>query len=448
MAIVAALADDIANGLLPAGVRIPTHRELAYQLGLTVGTVSRAYAQATAQGLIDGEIGRGTFVRKRPAPGFAEVPATPLTPDGIDFGLNYPPMGSAETDAFAAALREIAGMEEIGTLLDYAPHGGLERHRRAVARWFRHQGVPADPARTMVTSGAQNGMMLAFSALLAPGGTVLVDKLTFPGMISLANLLKLRLVGVEMDADGVIPDALEAACRKYGPRAYYAVPTLHNPTCVTIPADRRRQIARIAEAEDLMIVEDDIYRFLEPEVSDPFVALLPERTVFLSSASKQLAPGLRIGGLIAPQRMMGRIENAIRTSTWMAAPPMAEVLTRWIEDGTAARLEETKRQVLRQRQTILRRELNGHEVATHPASMHAWLQLPERREAREFALQAASRGVSVSPGDVFTTGNGAGRGHIRICVGNPPSNDAVSRGLRILTELLAPDVQESHSSVL
>jgi DNA-binding transcriptional MocR family regulator len=448
LAIAAALADDISSGRLTAGTRVPTHRELAYQLGLTVGTVSRAYAEATARGLIDGEIGRGTFVRERPAAGFANVSSEQPKPKGIDFRLNYPPMGPAESQAFSDALHQIADMQGIEPLLAYTPHGGLERHRRAISRWFEGQGIPADPDRTIVTSGAQNGMMLAFTAILEPGGVALVDKFTFPGMISLANMLKLRLVALDMDDDGVIPDALEAACRQYGPCAYYAIPTMHNPTCATIPMERRRQIARIARNEDLIIVEDDIYRFLDPHAPDPLVALAPDHVIFLSGASKQLAPGLRIGGLITPSKLMGRIESVIRTSTWMPAPPMAEVLSRWIEDGTATTLADHKRRTLRERQTILRQLLGKHDLITHPCGMHAWLGLPEGREAREFGHEAAAHGVTLSSGDIFAVTRGAGRGHIRICIGNPPSNKAVTNGLGVLADLLAVEERDGRKSVL
>lgn len=448
LAIATALAEDIATGKLPVGARVPTHRELAYQLGLTVGTVTRGYAEATARGLIDGEIGRGTFVRERPAPGFSDAPLAPKQQDIIDFGLNYPPLGDEEEAAFRSGLREIANSPHLEALLGYTPHGGLERHRRAIARWFQGQGVPADPNRTIVTSGAQNGMMLAFAAMLEPGSVVLVDRFTFPGMISLAAMLRLRLVSVDMDDEGVLPDALEEACRQHGPRAYYAVPTMHNPTCATLSMERRRAIARIAEREDLLIVEDDIYRFLDEAPPEPLVALAPEHVIFLSSASKQLVPGLRIGGLIAPERMMGRIETVIRTSTWMPAPPMAELLTRWIEDGTTTRLEERKRRVMAERRTILHDVLKDHAVVSQPRSMHAWLRLPEGREAREFAQAAAARGVLVSPGEVFSSTRGPGRRHVRICIGNPLTNDAVTKGLEILRDLLGDGTPAPQHSIL
>lgn len=448
LAIAAALAEDISSGRLPRGARVPTHRELAYQLGLTVGTVSRAYAEATARGLIDGEIGRGTFVRERPARGFGVAPSEVTRQDVVDLGLNYPPLGAEEETAFRNGLRRVAESDALAPLLGYTPHGGLERHRRATAQWFRNQGIPADPARAIVTSGAQNGMMLAFAAMLEPGGVVLVDRFTFPGMISLAAMLKLRLVTVDMDGEGVLPDALEAACRQHDARAYYAVPTMHNPTCATLSIERRRAIARIAEREDLLIVEDDIYRFLDDDPPEPLVALAPENVIFLSSASKQLLPGLRIGGLIAPDRMMSRIEAVIRTSTWMPAAAMAELLTCWIEDGTASHLEARKRRVMERRQEILTRVLADHEVITHRRSMHAWLRLPEGQEARALTQAAAARGVLISPGDVFTATRGAGRGHVRLCIGNPSTDEAVTTGLETLRDLLADDTPARQNSVL
>ena len=115
---------------------------------------------------------------------------------------------------------------------------------------------------------------------------------------------------------------------------------------------------------------------------------------------------------------------------------MAEVLARWVEDGTAKRLGDVKRQTLQRRQTTLRACLAGLEVTTHPGSMHAWLKLPEGREGREVTHQAAGLGVSVSPGDVFAATRGPGRGHIRICLGNPPTDAAVAQGLTLLGDML------------
>ena len=436
LAIAQALAEDIRSGNLSPGTRMPTHRELAYQLGVTVGTVSRSYAEATRLGLIDGEVGRGTFVRRRPSRDMGEIARDPAGPNGVNLGLNYPPMSQAETDAFSETLAAMAGDRSLGQLLEYTAHCGSARHRHAGARWLKTLGVPGDPERTVVTSGAQNGMLITFTALTEPGETVLVDKLTFPGMVALANLLNLRLTPVEFDEHGPLPEALERAAVETGARAYYTMPTIHNPTNVVIPLHRRREIAEIAKRRDLVIVEDDIYRFLAPDAPETLASLAPDNTIFVASAAKQLAPGLRIGAIDTPQRHLPRIEAAMRTSTWMATPAMAEVLARWVEDGTAEHLGEIKRAEMIERQRIAKRALTGFDYHTHPASMHVWLRLPEAWRGRDPVAAAAHRGVTISAGEVFAAGAGAGRRHIRISVGNPKDRHSLERGLSVVAATL------------
>ena len=134
--------------------------------------------------------------------------------------------------------------EDITPLLAYAPNAGIAAHREAGATWIARRGIAADPARVAVVAGAQNGMMLAIAALARPGDVVLTEALTFYGMKSIANLLGVRLVGVELDDDGLVPDALEAACRQHAPKAIYALPTFQNPDDEpdadrATPADRR-----------------------------------------------------------------------------------------------------------------------------------------------------------------------------------------------------------------
>ncbi len=438
LAIASALQDDIKTGSLVPGSRMPTHRDLAYRLGVTVGTISRAYAEATSRGLIDGEVGRGTFVRRRPSRDMGEISSRTMQSGIIDFGLNYPPMSDIETDAMRMTLAEISDGNALGELMSYIPHGGLPRHREAASRWVETLGLPPVSSQAVITGGAQNGMLITFSALCEPGDTVLVDALTYPGMVSLANLLRLRLVPVEMDEFGPDPESFARLCRTHRPAAYYALPTHHNPTMITIPIQRRRRIAEIALAHDTRIVEDDIYRFLEPDAPEPFASIIPDNTVFVTSSAKQLAPGLRIGVVVAPRILLPRIEAVIRTSTWMAAPIMAEVFSRWVDDGTANRLAEVKRKELEARQKLAAKILDGFQCSTAPTGMHLWLRLPEAWGGMvDVVGAAAERSLSISSGEVFAVRPGAGRGYLRLCLGNPAHTSHVEDGLARLADLLS-----------
>ncbi|MBO6559278.1 MAG: PLP-dependent aminotransferase family protein [Nisaea sp.] len=446
LAIARAMAEDIATGRLAPGTQLPTHRELAYQLGVTVGTVSRAYAEATRRGLIDGEVGRGTFVRRRIGRDMGEIPIG-ANRGGIDFGLNYPPLGASEREAFAAAMHEIADGRDLMNLLAYAPHGGAPRHRRAAADWMVSLGVKTDADRAIVTTGGQNGMLAAFSALVQAGDTILVEKLTYPGIVPLAEMLGLKVQPVELDGEGLSPDALEEACRSFAPRALYFMPTLQNPTNTIMSAKRREQVAEIAARYNLILVEDDIYRFLVEDAPEPLSNLLPDQSIFITSAAKQLAPGLRIGGVSAPRAMVPRLERAMRASTWMAAPAMAEIFALWVDRGIALRLAREKAEEMRKRQQAAAEILQGFEFAQHPTSMHLWLMVPAPWTDRDAVAVLGEQGVSVSSGQVFATAPGAGRNRLRLSLGNPKDLKTVRHGLTLVADTLAGAPHQAASIV-
>ena len=446
LSITRAMVDDIATGTLQPGMQLPTHRELAYQLGVTVGTVSRAYAEATRRGLIDGEVGRGTFIRRRIGQDMGAIPVG-ASRGGIDLGLNFPPMGNMERDAFSNALKEIAESRDLMNLMSYAPHGGAPRHREAAADWMRSLGVETDAGRCIVTTGAQNGMFAAFSALMRAGDTILVEKLTYPGIFPLAEMLGLKIQPVGMDADGVRPDALEEACRSFAPRALYCMPTLHNPTNAVMGAQRREDIAAIAERYNLILVEDDLYRFLMADAPPPLANYLPDQAIFITSAAKQLAPGLRIGGISAPRMMVPKLESAMRVSTWMAAPAMADIFALWVERGIASILARRKTAEMKSRQATAADILQGFDYAGHPTSMHLWLTVPEPWTDREAVTVLGERGVIASAGQVFAAAPGAGRNRLRLSLGNPADLATVRHGLGIIAETLSGVPQQAASIV-
>jgi DNA-binding transcriptional MocR family regulator len=162
------------------------------------------------------------------------------------------------------------------------------------------------------------------------------------------------------------------------------MPRLQNPTSAVMPERRRRQIAAVAEKYRLTVIEDDVYGFVSPERA-PLAALIPHRTVYLTSLSKSLFPGMRLGCVAAPPETLEAITGAVWASMIMASPIGADLLSGWIEDGTAARIAEWKRHEFAARQAMARRLFDGERVQTHPSSPHLWLQLPARWSSESFA---------------------------------------------------------------
>ena len=428
-AIALAIASDVANGRLKTGERLPTHRDLAGRLGVTVGTVSRAYAEAARRGLVSGEVGRGTFVR-----GDASPDDTGL----VDLASNHPPLppGDALTAALEDAFASLAGAQGTGELLAYPPDSGYARHREAGAQWLAWCGLDTPPDRVLACSGSQHALAIVLSTLLRPGETLATEALTYPGLQAVANLLHLRLQGLPMDRHGLEPGAFESACLAGGLKAVYLVPTIHNPTTRMMPLERRQQIARIARAHGVAIVEDDIHAHLPSERPAPVASLAPELAYFITSTSKTLAPGLRVGYLLAPADHLERLTAAARATVWASAPLMAEIATLWIRQGTAQRLLAARRGEAVARQKRAREALAGWHFEAHPEGYHVWLQLPEPWTSVTFSAQARRHGVAVTPSEAFVIGREPAPHAVRLCLGAARSRASLDRGLGLVASLL------------
>lgn len=433
-----ALIDDIRAGRLPAGTRLPTLRDLATALGVTTGTVSRAYEAAARRGLVSGEVGRGTFVR---APAHRATP-----PDVIDLGTNVPPPTDDGTD-LARTLEELAAEPDLGRLLAYPPEGGHRAHREAGVQWIRHSGLEATADEVMVSSGGQHGLAAIFLALLSPGDVVAAEALTYPGMKTLASLMQLRLVPCELDEEGMRPDALERACRESGVRAVYCVPTLHNPTVSHMGPARRREIAEIVRRNDVILVEDDVHSRLLEEPLLPISAHVPERAVYLTGTAKALDPGLRIGYAKAPPDLLPRLAAGIRATTWTAAPLMAEIVARWIVTGVADALGRRKRAESAARHALASRLLPSARLRSHPMAHHVWLELPDGWSPDAFVDQARRRGVVITPSRAFTVGDRSSPPCVRIALGGAVDRAALETALATV-RLLLDTPPESHLAIV
>lgn len=435
-----ALAADVEEGRLAPGTRLPTHRELAEKVGVTVGTVTRAYAEAERRGLIGGEVGRGTFVRHRDTPRHLPAPVPDTGDDAlVELGLNWPaaPPGDPAGTALRRALEALQRSPRLSELLDYQPHAGQLSHREAGAQWVSRFGLEVEARQVVVCSGGQHAMEVALTALTRPGDTVLCEALTYPGLKVLANRLHLRLQGVALDEHGLQPEALEAAC-KGGAKVLFCLPNLQNPTGSVMPEERRRRIAAVVRKHGLSVVEDDAYGLLLDRRPPPLCTLVPESGWFIAGVSKLLAPGLRIGYLAAPDGSgVERLAEEAGLAVRMTPPLTAEIIARWVQDGTADELVVRRRREAQER-LELAREVLGDVLpkAIRGPTYHLWLKLPGGWRAEGFTAQARRRGVSVTPAELFTVGPATAPAAVRVCLGAPRTRASLEKGLQRLKETL------------
>ncbi len=439
--IVDVLASDIAEGRLRRGQQLPTHRALAAALDLDLSTVTRAYREARAKGLIDAQVGRGTFVAESLSHARRGAPPWAL----FDLSMNLPPQ-PLEADLEGRIARGVSMLAKdvgLSAYLTYREAGGIAEEREAAAAWLKPRLPHADAAQLLIAPGTQCGLTILLAALTQPGDVILTEALTYPGMKAAAAQANVRLVGVSCDQNGILPDALARLIRRHKPKALYLTPTIHNPTAVTMPLARRKEIVRIIRAQGLKLIEDDAYGLLEPEAV-PIAALAPELTYFVFSISKCIAPGLRISLLLAPgSEETATLSAGLRAAVQMTPPLLAGLVTGWLSDGSAQAIIAAIRAEAGARQKLAATILSGADYAARPNGHHLWLQLPERWTPAEFVGFVRRQGLAIVGSDAFAV-DGTPPNAVRVALGAASSRHELASALGLLVSALRSPPQSAR----
>ncbi|MFM2480315.1 PLP-dependent aminotransferase family protein [Celerinatantimonas sp. YJH-8] len=431
------LAQQIEQGLLHPNEKLPTHRALADILRVTVGTITRAYAEAERRGLIEARVGAGTYVVDKQK-GYWEFEYTTGDPQQeCHFGYNMPPLID-QSDYFKKAMQALSDTTfSLDQFLTYQQPVGIESHRRIVAQWLQQQGRAIQPERMLFTSGVQHGIQMVLDTFTDVGDTILTEKLTYPGLFSLARHKKLTLRGVEMDDDGILPESLDAACQHYHPRLIYLIPTLQNPTTAIMPRSRRLEVIAICKKHDVLIIEDDVSGLLPDHPPEPFLNLAPEQVIHLGAFSKCCAPGLRVGYIQSPARLYARLEIALKNHSWMMSPLLSALVCELICSGSMDQIVANIRHEIAKRSQMVLDTLQPFTPHYHPNGLHFWLPLPDSWRLSDFVQAAQEQNVIVSSAENFTLPAGHVLPAIRISIGSVNDPEQMLSGIRCLKQLLS-----------
>ncbi|WP_419320061.1 PLP-dependent aminotransferase family protein [Caulobacter sp. ErkDOM-E] len=421
-----ALEAAIADGELQAGDQIPAQREVARLVGVDFTTVTRAYAIARERGLIEGTAGRGTFVRGRVGEDEAGL---------VDLSMNLPPQPRGLN--LGALLREttaaVLARTDPAALMAYHPGAGSLAQRTAAASWLAPTQGAVSPERVLIGSGAQTALSALLALLARPGETIIVEALTYPGLLTAAAQRGLRVIACPMDDEGLEPQALAQLCARHSPRAICCTPTFQNPTTATMSLARREAIVGVARAAGVVILEDDAYG-LSPAAPLPALASLwPQGVFHIATTAKTLSPGLRIAFVAAPEDRVAETAGALHAIAQMPAPLMAAVVTSWIREGDARRvLDGVRHEAIERRRLaaeILPMAVGGLE------SLHVWLELPAGWSAGWMLEAALTRGLSLVDAAAFRA-PGVSREGVRLSLGAPSKAATLARALREVAGLL------------
>ena len=429
------LSEQIRSEQLPSGRRLPPQRELAHQLSVTVGTVGRAYELLIKRGLARGEVGRGTYVLDRRKS--IDIAAQRQRDAAAlhNLAVNYPVQTKA-TRELPDLLRSMETCFDVGS---YPPSAGAPYQKLSACRWLASQGVEALSDQLAFTNGAQSALSNTILGLTRSGDTILTEPLCYPGIKNMCRTLERRLEPLIMDEFGVTPASLAAACRRHRAELLVLTPSVQNPTCRHMPEERRRDIVELARKFDLTIIEDEVYAPICTKRPATFWQLAPERSVFISSLSKFLAPSLRLGLAAAPSQKLRSILTAL-DHMMVAAPALSgDVFVEAEKSGLLDRAVTQQQKAVDERHTLAYSILGKPKEQGLVQSLHLWHHLRQGQNAEAMALRLANEGVRVVPSERFAVVRRDMPEAIRISLGPPPSKQSLSDALTIVSQVLSND---------
>lgn len=453
------------DGRLSAGQQLPPTRDLAKQLAVNRNTVIAAYDLLVEQGVATGHTGRGTFLVGDARDGRPINPDDPwlggfaravqgagvgnlltiyrvaTAHEGISLAGGYPAGELMPVEPFARAMEKT--LRERGPeVLSYGPTAGYGPLRETIAADMTRKGSPCDASSILITNGSQQALELAFRAFVDPGDAVIVEDPTYTGAISALAALGARVVGVPLDDEGIRPDLLELALTRHRPRLMYVQPTFHNPTARVMGEARRREVVAIAARHRCVIVEDDWAGDLRFEGRDlPTLHALDRgrHVLYLSTFSKKLLPGLRVGWVVAGEPVFDRLLALKQIEDCGTSPLVQAALHAFIAGGAQDDHLTRVRSAYHARSRAMDEAIRVHfpEGArfTRPSGgLFGWVTLPETVDGDELFNAARERGVLVGRGSLFHVGGG-GRNHLRLTFSSA-SEEQIRSGIAVLGELL------------
>ncbi len=358
----------------------------------------------------------------------------------VDFRRSLPPRTTGAHEHLAEAFEALKSRLDLGQLLHSAlPRGALQDRLAGTLFVAGRLGPGIDIERVAPTNGTQSALLLILPYIVGRGGRLLAERLSYGALRNVADSAGVELVGVDIDEEGVLPDAFERACVEASPGALYCNPTVQNPTTAVMSEPRRLAIAEIARRHGVPIIEDDTLGRLHPGAAAPIARLAPDVTWYVMSTSKALSHGLRIAYLVAPtpEAREAVLSRAPQLSSWTAAPLLSALVAEWVMSGAADAISAEIRAENLGRESFARSRLGPYGVRSEPGSMHVWLPLPRGLTGPRFAEMAAAQGVLLRPAEVFAVDDQPVPAAVRLSLSTPATRAQAENGILAVRDLVA-----------
>jgi DNA-binding transcriptional MocR family regulator len=435
----------IKAGHLPHGTKLPPQRDLAYDVGVTIGTISRAYNVLRERGLVAGEVGRGTYVYN----GNAFAPNTLSDPVTLQFGGTRaltPPAGKLRFDTTAAV--DVGQAEIVGrvmTEIAAAHPGEISSYTRTLSpdwqeagrRWLSNGNWSPEREQVLPQLGVHAGVNAVIAAVSGTGDRIVCEHLTYSQVSRSANLMGRQIALVDSDVDGILPEDFERVCAREHPKAAFIMSSGQNPTLSCLPLSRRRDIIDIARKYNVWLIEDYLYGGMMGDGIPLLAELAPDRTFLLNGLSKSVAAGVRGGWVACPPHMSQRVRVTQKMVSGGLPFLLAELSARLVLSGAADDIRTAVLTELGAREAIVRTLFSGFEFRSHPRLPFFWLKLPEPWLSGTFKQAALDADVLIDDEDEFKPARSSRVfHHIRAGFSEGRDRSISEAGLRTLRRLL------------
>ena len=427
------LEQDIMNGLLLPGTKLPPQRELADYLDLNLSTISKAFKVCELKGLLSATVGSGTFVS------YDALSSGYLLEDTkpqhlIEMGATLP--DDASYEPLLHQLKSMLQETDYAKWFGYGRAGDSLWQKDAAVKLMRKGGFDTTADRILLSNGAQNAIAAVLASLCKPGDRIGADSHTYPGLKTAAAMLNVQLVPIRSEQYEMSPDALKYACRNENIKGIYLIPDYHNPTASVMSMNTRSRIAAIAEQYNIFIVEDASYHLLTDQPLPAIASLAPEHVIHIAGLSKSMAPGLRMAYVAVPEAFKEPMIKALYNLNIAVSPLLTELTARTIVSNQFETLIANHQQQNTYRNQIVNRYLAEYTCLGAETGIFRWLLLPGRITGAEFEALAAQQGVQVYAAERFVVGSSIPERAVRISVCAPSTVEELEQGLIILRNLM------------
>jgi GntR family transcriptional regulator/MocR family aminotransferase len=464
------LRHGILSGSLAAETRLPASRQLAHDLGVNRITVENAYAELETEGLVYSRMGSGTYVlphdplltipkggtntswplwqqsievqgRTGKSPGARLKKAAPH-PDPINFASGIGDSHLFPAEDFRKVLQTVMRRDGIAAL-DYGEPNGHAPLRKTIAHILASQGLHTQAENVLITAGSQQALSLVSQLLLKPGDVILVESPTYSGALDLFRALGFKVVGVPVDGQGMQVETLEKLLQQHHPKLIYTIPNFHNPTGTCLSSLRRHQLIVLADRYNIPILEDDFVGDLryEGRTQPALKALDPGgRVIYVSTFSKILMPGLRVGFLVAEGPVYKSLVDFKRVNDLATSTLVQRALEAYVTVGRYQSHLRRSCQIFRKRRDAMLSAIQRYlpaDICLDPpqGGLFIWLQLPGNVTSEKLLPLAREEGVSFAPGSGFFPDGAGGEHWLRLnFVAQAP--DQIERGIQRLGQAI------------